>query len=60
MWLHEIPPTVDALCNYLSRENGLRITERERLFDEVQKADVYKMSDGFSYTIRDNRWVCLD
>jgi len=61
MWLHEIPPTPDALINYLTRENGgLRITEKEAVFDEALKKTVHKMSDGFSYTIKDNKWVCLD
>jgi hypothetical protein len=59
MWLHEIPPTMDALVNYLSRENGLRIVEKEASFSEKENAEVHKMSDGFSYVIRDNKWVCL-
>ena len=61
MWLHDIAPTMDALVNYLTRENGgLRISERERRFDEELKTEVYKMSDGFSYYVSDNKWVCLD
>ena len=60
-WLHDIAPTMDALVNYLSRENGgLRITEKENFFSEKQDTRVHKMSDGFSYIIRDNKWVCLD
>ena len=61
MWLHEISPTPDALINYLTLENGgLRITEKEVFFDESLKSEVHKMSDGFSYAIKDNKWVCLD
>ena len=60
MWLHEIPPTIEALKNYLSRENGIVISERARYFDENQQTEVVKMSDGFLYTIRENKWVCLD
>ncbi len=60
MWLHEIPPTIDALVNYLSRENGLRIVEKESFYSEKEKAQLYKMSDGFLYLVRDNKWVCLD
>jgi hypothetical protein len=61
MWLHEVAPTLDALCNYLTRENGgLRITERGHFYSEEQKAEVHKMSDGFSYMIRDNRWVLAE
>lgn len=61
MWLHEIAPTPDALINYLTRENGgLRITEKEVFFDDTLKTDVHKMSDGFCYFIKENKWVCLD
>ncbi len=61
MWLHEIPPTLDALINYLTRENGgLRISEKENFFDAKLQSQVYRMSDGFSYTVRDNKWVSLD
>lgn len=61
MWLHEIAPTPEALVNYLTRENGgMRIVEKRIYFDEKLKTEVYVMSDGFSYVIRDNKWVCLD
>jgi hypothetical protein len=61
MWLHEIPPTLDALVNYLTKENGgLRIHEKQCYYDEKEKAEVHKMSDGFSYIVRDNKWVTLD
>jgi hypothetical protein len=61
MWLHEIPPTIDALVNYLTKENGgLRITEKETYFDEKEQVQVHKMSDGFSYAVKDNKWVTLD
>lgn len=61
MWLHEIAPTMDALVNYLSRENGgLPISEKENYFDKGKQTQIYKMSDGFSYYIQDNKWVSLD
>ena len=61
MWLHEIAPTMDALINYLSRENGgLPIIEKENYFDKEQLAQIYKMSDGFLYTIKENKWVNVD
>jgi hypothetical protein len=60
MWLRDIAPTMDALINYLSRENGLRIEERKNYYSEELKTEVHKMSDGFEYIIRDNRWVELD
>ena len=60
MWLHEIAPTMDALINYLSKENGIRISEKENFHSEKEKGLVHRMSDGFNYIIRDNKWVCLD
>jgi hypothetical protein len=61
MWLHEIAPTPDALVNYLTRENGgLRIHEKATYFDDALKTEIHKMSDGFSYAIKNNKWVCLD
>jgi hypothetical protein len=61
MWLHDIAPTMQALKNYLTRENGgLPVTEKECFFDKARNTEVHKMSDGFSYAIRDNKWVNLD
>ena len=60
MWLRDISPTMDALINYLSRENGIRITERKEYFNDKLKTIVHKMSDGFEYIIRENKWVELD
>lgn len=60
MWLHDIAPTMDALANYLSRENGIRIIEKAQYYDKTQQAEVHKMSDGFIYMVKENKWVCLD
>lgn len=61
IWLHDIAPTMIALINYLARENGgLKITEKERHFDPKLKLTVHKMSDGFSYAVRDNKWTIVD
>ena len=61
MWLHDIAPTMDALVNYLTRENGgLRIVEKQQVYDPELKAQVYKMSDGFSYAVKDNKWTPVD
>jgi len=61
MWLHDIAPTMDALINYLTRENGgLRIKEKENFFSEDLKTQVHKMSDGFSYYVKVNKWTALD
>jgi hypothetical protein len=61
MWLRDIPPTMDALINYLTKENGgIRITEKESYFSGEYKKQVHKMSDGFSYIVKDNKWEVLD
>ena len=61
MWLHEVKPTLEALVAYLTRENGgLRITERSSRYSTELAAQVHRMSDGFSYAIKDNKWVIVD
>jgi hypothetical protein len=61
MWLHEIPPTIEALVNYLTRENGgLQIREKENFFDKGRNAEVHRMSDGFSYYVKEGKWIALD
>lgn len=60
MWLHEIPPTMDALITFLSRENGIRIIEKQSYYSETEQATVHQMSDGFKYLVKDSKWVCLD
>jgi len=61
MWLHDIAPTMAALANYLKQENsGLPISEKETYFDKDKQIQVHKMSDGFSYFIKDNKWIALD
>lgn len=61
LWLRDIPPTLEALVHYLTRENGgIRIVEKENYSDLKNNRTVYKMSDGFEYTVADNKWVCLD
>jgi len=48
-WLHEIPGTLTALVNYLTRENnGIRVYEKRRLFKNG--LEIYEMSNGLSYS----------
>ena len=48
-WLHEIPGTITALINYLTRENnGIRVYEKNKLVKNG--AEIYVMSNGLSYT----------
>ena len=61
MWLHEIAPTLPALIHYLTRENGgLPIIKKEEHFDEKLNTQLYRMSDGFSYYVKDNKWTAFD
>jgi hypothetical protein len=61
-WLHDIPPTMSALINYLSRENnGIRVSERSSLPDPANGRMVHKMSNGLLYAVDgDNRWYIVD
>lgn len=60
-WLHDIPPTVNALTVYLTRENnGVRVYERNSYVDDKLGKTVYVMSNGGRYTIdKDSRWRML-
>ena len=60
-WLHDIKPTIEALINYLTRENdGIRVYEKENYYEEKLGKQVHKMSDGFAYAINeDGKWYLL-
>lgn len=60
-WLHDIPPTMAALINYLSRENnGIRVYEKSSYADSRTGRQVYVMSNGLSYSVdNDNRWAVV-
>ena len=55
-WLHEIPGTVTALINYLTRENnGIRVYEKRRSIKN--NIEIYEMSNGLSYSKdKDGKW----
>ncbi len=61
-WLHDIPPTMNALINYLSRENnGIRVYEKSAHTDSKTGKQVFKMSNGLSYSVNnDNQWAVVD
>ena len=47
-WLHEIPGTLNALVNYLTRENnGIRVYEKRKR--STNGIEIYEMSNGLSY-----------
>ena len=60
-WLHEIPGTMAALINYLTKENnGVRVYERKTYFNEKLKKEVHKMSNGLEYTKdNDGKWCIV-
>jgi hypothetical protein len=60
-WLHDISPSVDALINYLTRENNnIRVYERNRYIDSIKKNEIYEMSNGLSYTLdEDHKWMVV-
>jgi hypothetical protein len=60
-WLHDIAPTLQALINYLTRENGgVRVYEKSNRLDEDGK-EIYEMSNGLSYRIgADGKWEWVE
>lgn len=48
-WLNEVPPTLPALINFLTRENGgIRVYEQKN-FTGSDGRQIYVMSNGLSY-----------
>ncbi len=59
-WLHDIPPTLNALIVYLTRENnGVRVYEQERYVDPKTSKEIYVMSNGLSYTTKNDQWIVI-
>ncbi|HET9433585.1 MAG TPA: hypothetical protein VFO37_07495 [Chitinophagaceae bacterium] len=55
-WLHEIPGTMTALINYLTRENnGIRVYEKSK---QIKNGiEIFLMSNGLSYSKgKDGKW----
>lgn len=61
-WLHDIQPTLNALINYLTRDNnGIRVYEKSSRPDEKTGKMIYEMSNGLSYTIDESgKWEMID
>ena len=61
-WLHEIPPTMAALIQYLIRENnGIPVHERRTYTDPATGREVHEMSNSLSYAVDEkNQWYMLD
>lgn len=59
-WLHDIPPTLNALVVYLTRENnGIRVYEKSNREDPKTSKLIYLMSNGLEYTTREDKWVIV-
>jgi hypothetical protein len=57
LWLSDIAPTLNALLNYLTRENNdIRVVEEKRIIDKKGR-EVYFMSNGLAYVKDDDgKW----
>jgi hypothetical protein len=59
-WLHELPPTMPALINYLTRENnGVRVYEIRTGTTRSGKI-LHYMSNGLNYYINDESQWTID
>jgi len=61
-WLHDVPPTLSALINYLTRENnGVRVYEKSNGYSAKHGRNVHTMSNGFTYAKDDNgKWYIAE
>lgn len=59
-WLSDIAPTMNALINFLSRENnGIRAYE-QRSFVNENGREVHVMNNGLSYMVDDQgKWTIV-
>ena len=60
-WLHEIGGTMNALINYLTRENnGIRVYERRTYFHAGLNSEAHEMSNGLCYAKdKEGKWcIC--
>ncbi len=60
-WLHDIQPTLNALINFLTRENnGIRVYLQKLQIEPKSGREVHVMSNGLSYTKDENgRWIIV-
>ncbi|HUR12849.1 MAG TPA: hypothetical protein VM012_15845 [Flavitalea sp.] len=60
-WLHDISPTMNALVNYLTRENnGIRVYEQKSYVDPKVQKEVHQMSNGLTYAIDEQgKWYVI-
>ena len=60
-WLHDVLPTINALVDYLTRENnGIRVYEQKVYMDQKLKKEVHQMSNGLAYAKDDEgKWFIV-
>ena len=61
-WLHDVPPTLSALIQYLTRENNnIRVYQKNSHFSDKHGREVHLMSNGFTYAKDDNgKWYIAE
>jgi hypothetical protein len=61
-WLHDVPPTLSALVQYLTRENnGIRVYEKSNTYSEKHGRELHHMSNGLSYAKDDaGKWYIAE
>ena len=61
-WLHDVPPTLPALVQYLTRENnGIRVYEKSTAYNKKHGREVHLMSNGMTYAKDDNgKWYIAE
>ncbi|GAC1417809.1 MAG: hypothetical protein NVS1B13_09320 [Flavisolibacter sp.] len=60
-WLHDVGPSMHALINYLSRENnGIRVYEQKKYFDQKDQKEIHQMSNGLCYgKDKEGKWYVV-
>jgi hypothetical protein len=59
-WLHDLPPTLPALINYLTRDNnGVRVYEIKTSRRKDGK-ELHHMSNGLNYYINESRQWAIE
>jgi hypothetical protein len=61
-WLHDVPPTLSALIQYLTRENnGIRVYEKSNGYSTKHEREFHLMSNGLPYAKDDHgKWFIAD
>jgi hypothetical protein len=56
-WLHDLPPTMNALVGYLTRENNGISVYQKTLSADKNGREVHSMSNGLNYAIdNEGKW----